>query len=160
MDRSGKLGYEEFKNLWSDIRLWKVRVLLRGALWLLSCIALEHKLCIPGNHKSSCTCWTGPMLLYFICHSVFICIAFSMFHRLYPCYFCNLWSGKLDKHKMQVTILQSTHCRLFTHICCSYISGPKFTDDLRTILRQWPILRQYLRSPFRCLKTAGLRFTR
>jgi len=25
VDRSGKLGYEEFKKLWNDLRLWKVR---------------------------------------------------------------------------------------------------------------------------------------
>ena len=24
VDRSGKLGYEEFKKLWNDLRLWKV----------------------------------------------------------------------------------------------------------------------------------------
>lgn len=28
-DHSGKLGFEEFKSLWNDIRNWRVRILFR-----------------------------------------------------------------------------------------------------------------------------------
>ena len=28
MDRSGRLGYDEFKKLWNDLRLWKVGSLM------------------------------------------------------------------------------------------------------------------------------------
>jgi len=29
LDRSGKLGFEEFQTLWADINLWKVKYLIQ-----------------------------------------------------------------------------------------------------------------------------------
>jgi len=44
------------------------------------------------------------------------------------------------------------------------VPGPKFTDDLKTILGLATVLRLILRqkstSPFRCLKTTGLKILR